>query len=191
MIFWDQRRILAPILGLLVVVALGFAGFKGYSSYTGTKASTLLHQEKFQEIVTRYPRSDAALIARMELGRQALKDQKWDEAIGLYREVVQRSRKSVQGLFHINALHNLAFALMEKGDGDQAVASLLQAVGDPGNVLSDYSRLLLARTYEKKGEMDKAKELYKSLSESAQTISLQEEAKERLLWQVAMEKEKK
>ena len=187
---WGKRRLLAPILALILFIALGFSGFKIYASYTDGKASTLLHQKKFQEIVSRYPRSDAALIARMELGHQALKDKKWDGAASLYQEVARRSQKPVQGILHISALHNLAFALMqkmEKGDGDQAVAYLLQAAGDPNNVLSDYSRLLLARAYEKKGEAGKSKELYKSLSETAQTISLQEEAKERLLWQVAQE----
>ena len=114
----------------------------------------------------------------MTLGTRFLQSQKYDEAVQWYTSVSQNAKSPA--LFRIEALHNLAFVSVKKGDFPKAVSLLEQASTDPKNVTADYSRLLLAKVYEMNDQKEKARGIYSSLSEGTTAPSLREEAKARL-----------
>lgn len=177
---WKFRREILPFAIAFLVLGLAYGGFKFYRTHYESRASGLLAAGEPSRVVAEFPRSDAALMARMELGTKSLQEGKYDEAIQWYQAVSERSKGS--GILQISALHNRALAHVKKGEVEKAVPILEEAVQDPENPASDYSRLLLARTYEIKGDGEKALDLYKALTDGTKAPSVQQEAKERMTW---------
>ncbi len=177
---WTVRSKLTPFL---IVVGLGlflFFGYKAYTNHYEEKARILFQSGENEKVASLYPRSSAAFLARMKLGRKALDDKKYEEAIQWYAPLV--NQKSAADIIHISAVQNLALAYLKKGEGQRSVQLLEKISQDPKNVMADYSRLLLARTYETMGDKEKAIQIYKELSEGSATTSIRDEAKERFQW---------
>lgn len=183
---WNFRKTLALFLVILVILGVGYEGFRLYESHTESQANHLYEKGEWKGVVQQYPRSRSAFVSRLKLGGQALKEGHYDEAIQWYKPAAESSIHP--SIFRIAALQNLALAYVEKGDPEQALQTLQQSIVDRENVTPDYSRFLLARVYEIKGEADKATEIYKSLSEGSQGFLIQKEAKERLAWLEKQEK---
>lgn len=164
LLIWEKKRLLLPILIAAVLLALLYGGLRSYGSYV-------------DERVKRDALSD------LRSGQKALQEKRYDEAIQLYQTITER--RSLPPLFRIAASQNLAGAWLRKGDQERAIAILEKVIQDPENVNPDYSRLLLAKVYEEKGESAQAREIYKALSEGAAAGgsvygAIQEEAKERI-----------
>lgn len=190
-------RSLPYFLGAVILLLL-LGGVKVYSSLYRDHAADLLQKGEalegegrlslYREVVKKYPRSEAAMMARLYLGFQALQagqldqahlDQvSLDQAVEWYDPV---SRTHADPLFRITALHNLALAWDKKGDTAKAITYLKEASADPENAMKDYSQILLAHLYTKTGQNDQAREILKILSESG--VAVKEEAAERLKWQ--------
>lgn len=185
-------RSLPYFLGAVILLLL-LGGVKVYSSLYRDHAADLLQKGEtlegegrlglYREVVKKYPRSEAAMMARLYLGFQALQasqlDQaRLDQAVEWYNPV---SRTRADPLFRITALHNLALAWDKKGDTAKAITYLKEASADPENAMKDYSQILLAHLYTKTGQNDQAREILKILSESG--VAVKEEAAERLKWQ--------
>ncbi len=161
---WARRRLL---LALLLGGGLIIGGGIGYGSYREQRqrnAFELLEKnpDNPQELLTRYPRSDAAQIARMFLAEQALRSQQWDQAISLYEEILKV--KIGNPFFRVTAHENLALAYRGKKDLVRSAELLRETVKDPENPAGDHSRLLLARVL---GESDQPEEAEKILQELA------------------------
>ncbi len=177
---WGMRKMLAPFLIAAAAVLAVYAGLTLYTNNYQSSASRLFNQGELQKTVREYPRSKSAVLARMKLGRKATDDKNYDEAIQWYTPVFENSRHP--SILRISALHNLALVLGKKGEWDRVISTLERAMNDPSNLDPDYSRLLIGRAYEVKGDRDKARETYRSLSEGASASAIKEEAKERLEW---------
>ncbi len=177
---WDRRRVLLPYAALMMVLGLVYLGIRSYQDVYDRRASALLGQGLMTEVTERYGRSDAALVARMQLASKALDEKRWDDAVRLFADTVSRAQSFP--MIRLAALQNQALALLKKEDYDQALRLLDRAVQDPQNALPDYTRLLIARTYEVKGDLEKAKEAYRGLGAEGIKPYVQSEAKERLSW---------
>jgi len=180
---WKKKDFLLPFVVVAVIALLGFVGFKSYVSHYESKASDLFNQGQLEAVIQQYGRSNAARLARMKLGKQALdtKDAKdFDKAIQWYGAVAED--QNAPPILKVAAVQNLALAYLKKGDAAKAVSLLDQLSKDPFNRTADYTQLLLAYATEVKGDTDAAKNLYKSLSEGASDAAIKDEAKERLSW---------
>lgn len=180
-------RSLPYFLGAVILLLL-LGGVKVYSSLYRDHAANLLQKGEalegegrlglYREVVKKYPRSEAAMMARLYLGFQALQAGQLDQAAEWYDPV---SHTHADPLFRITALHNLALVWDKKGDTAKAITYLKEASADPENAMKDYSQILLAHLYTKTGQNDQAREILKILSESG--VAVKEEAAERLKWQ--------
>lgn len=175
----------------MVLLLLG--GLKAYSVRYQEKGTMLLAEATqlpagqrvvgYQGLVKKYPRSEAANLARLYLGYEALHQKKYDEAIGWYLPV---SQSAADPMLRVSALQNLALAWREKGDPQRAIDYLTKASKDSDNATQDYTQLLLANLYADSGQTEKAKEIYKILAESGELVKA--EAAKRLLWLEPTEK---
>lgn len=177
---WDHRKALVPYAVLVMALAFVYLGLRYYQDVYDRRASTLLEQGHAAEVAERYGRSEAALVARMQLASKALDEKRWDDAVTLFADTVSRAQSFP--MIRLAALQNEALALLKKGDYEQALRLLDRAVKDPQNAIPDYTRLLVARTYEMKGDLEKAQEAYKGLAAEGIKPYVQAEAKERLSW---------
>lgn len=182
---WEKRGILTPLAIVVLIVLLAFVGLKTYAFRYEAKASALLDRGQAETAILKYPRSDAARLARLKLGKQALDAKDYDKAIQWYAPLTENA--DAPAILKIAATQNLALAHLKKGDAVKAVEVLDRAAKDRANLTADYTQLLLARAYEVKGDVEAAKGLYRTLSETAVQAAVQDEAKERLTW---MEPEK-
>jgi hypothetical protein len=176
----------APVAMLILLLAAGIGIFKFYRSFVANKASTLVSAPQIspadlEAVVKKYPKSDAASVARVKLGKKALDAGQWQEAIRWYEPV--STNKSAAAVLRVTALHNMALAsLKEDKNSEKALSLLDQARKDAGNEDVDYTDLLSAHVRELSGEKEKAVAIYKSLAEGAKDPVIKQEAQERLKW---------
>ncbi len=168
------------LVSLFLFGLSSWGGYRMYTSHYESKASELFQQSKFTDVVSHYPRSQMAILALMSLGQKAFEDGHYEEAIPYYSSA--RSSKRSSPIVKVGATHQLALAYLKKGNPSEAEKLLEEISKDSANKIPDYSKILLARTYEVQGDLEKAKTLYKNLSEGTTLYSLREEAKERLNW---------
>lgn len=177
---WQKKRALIPYASVLLAIFAAYFALQYYTYLYNDKASRLLSANQFPDVVQKYGRSEAALLARMKLADQALTESRFDEALSYYKDTVEKAEK--YPMIRISALQNQALVLVKKRNLDEALTLLDRAVKDPQNAIPDYSRFLIAHTYGLKGDLEKAKETYKGLSEAGVKPIIQGEAKERLSW---------
>ena len=158
---WSKRKSLMPAVVVGLVLFLIYGGLRIYAVRS--------------ERETR-----AAHLSRLKSAKKALDEKNYDGAIEELLPVTQG--RWAEPILKVNALQNLAFAYLKKGEFGRAVEILDRAVQDPANAAPDYSRLLLAKAYEVKGDGDGALEIYKILSETVSPGPVQQVAKERVGW---------
>lgn len=176
----ENRRRLMPILAAVGFLLAVFAGFKAYSSYYEGKASGLLNKGELEILAKDYGRSNAAKVARIRLGKQALEGKEYDRAIEWYAPLA--SDASAPDLLRIAAGQNLALAYLKKGEAAKAAEILDRTARDPKNANADYTQLLLARAQEISGDNNRALATYRTLAEGAKEPAVKLEAQERKKW---------
>jgi predicted negative regulator of RcsB-dependent stress response len=175
---WKSRKVVAPFLIAGLLLLIGFGSLRAYVSHYNHKAASLLAEGNLEIVAEQYPKSEAAGVARMKLGYKALEAKDYDQAVRWY--LAASEDRSQSAILRINAMQNLALVYVKKNDFDSSFKLLNQAGKDPANLDPDYTRLLTGKVLEEKGETEKAKEVYKSLSEGSGSV--QKEAKESLTW---------
>ncbi|MBI2982036.1 MAG: hypothetical protein HYY44_07085 [Deltaproteobacteria bacterium] len=177
-----QKGLFIFLIGLLVLGG-GLWGFQGYSEHYSKKAWRALESRPWSEaggVITDYPRSDAAVIARLALAKKALDEEKWDEAMVPYQAL--RDLPERQLLFRLAARQNLALAYRGKKEYDLALNELRAVEKDPANLTPDYTRLLESQLLREKGEVEEAKKLLETLSKEALQPEIRKEAEVTLAW---------
>ncbi len=177
---WEKKEVLLPFAVVGVIALIAFVGIRSYGSRYEAKAVHLLETGQWEAVTREYPRSDAARLAYMKLGKQALDAKDYEKAIQWYGPVSENAK--APAILRMAAAQNLALVHLKKGEAAKAVDVLGRAAKDPANRTADYTQLLLARAQEVKGDAEAAKVLYRSLSEGASELAVKNEAKERLSW---------
>lgn len=172
-----HKNILIGVVASILALTIGYVGFTSYQSNLREKSSLLL-KENPKAVLEKYPDSNAATVARVKLGAEAMEKKQWDEALTYYQ--VLSEKKSIPSLVRIASRQNLALAYLNKGEKEMALQTLEKAALEPDNVHADYTRLLIAHVWEAKGNQAKADEIYKQLSEGAISNEIKEEAKSHL-----------
>ncbi|MBI2082909.1 MAG: hypothetical protein HYT76_05010 [Deltaproteobacteria bacterium] len=171
----------------VVLVALGalWGAFYSYTQSYSRRAFRLLEGRPWseaEEVIAKYPRSDAAVIAQLAMGKKALEEEKWDEAIGHYKDRAFQNLSKDQAVLRVVAIQNLALAYRGKQEWDRALMELRRAEKDPENKTPDYTRLLISQVLWEKGEIEESKKLLESLSKEALQPEVRKEAEAHLEW---------
>ncbi len=129
-LFWDQYKL--PIIAAVLVLVLGGLGFAGYLFYQQRQtsaAATLLAQAKaqpdFEQVISRYPHTEAAASAYLLLAQEQRAAKKYAEANATLQKFIDQFPK-----------HQLAPTAW------MGVAGNLESLGKNDEALSTYQRLV-------------------------------------------------
>lgn len=114
-----------------------------------------------EELLNKYPRTDAAIWGRTELGHIAFQNRNFDNAISIYTEVLNKI-SSDNPLVPL-VQYGLAQAYESNNDADNAIKYYKSLTELTGFVAEGYQSL--GRVYENQGQLEKAKEAYQQALE--------------------------
>jgi tetratricopeptide (TPR) repeat protein len=118
----------------------------------------------FNDIVEKYPSSDAAQGARYELGGLYYDVGDYDRSIQVYGAFIDNaSKKDIRTVY---ARFGIGYAYEAKKEFDKALESFTRVVeSNPGNVFEGLSYRNIARVYEEMNDRGKAMDYYKKALE--------------------------
>ena len=168
------------IIYLGVNTGMGYINKKGQSAYNMaynlmvaqnmnlTPESEELKQseEFFQKVLDDYGFSKASRLALPELAYIKVVEKKYDEAIPLYQEFLDKA----PGKSPYKSLARIAIAACHeaKGELDQAIEILTQVTAKEDDLFREQALFGLARIYRLAGQKDKAKEILEEFVEKYQ-----------------------
>jgi tetratricopeptide (TPR) repeat protein len=177
-ITWTLAAILLIYLG--VNTGMGYINKKGQSTYNMaynlmraqnmdlTPESEELKQsaELFQKVIEDYGLSKASRLALPELAYVKMVERKYDEAISLYQEFLDKAPDNSP----YQSLARIAIAACHeaKGEFEQAIEILNQVTGQADDLFREQALFSLARVYRLDGQKDKAKESLEEFVEKYQ-----------------------
>ena len=113
---------------------------------------------KLLAVATRYPRTNAGIAARYHAAAAAAALGRTDEALRLYREVIERDRSGVYGQM---ARLGIGETEARAGHHDQAIAAFKELASETGSQLPlDAILTQLGRTYAQAGRTKEARETF-------------------------------
>ena len=191
---WGQtnsRQISMGIIAVAVIVC-AVAGYRFFDSRAETKAFAMLYQadraydnslqkaaannpvddkiiSAYQEIVDKYPTKSAGRIARKTLADIHFDAGQYDQATRLFEHSLKDFEKDQ--FYRSMLLNDLALAHEANTNGQEAQKYFELITEQPDAPVVDQALFHLAGWYEKKGEPEKARELYgRIVSEQAGSI---------------------
>jgi FimV-like protein len=134
--------------------------------------------ELFQKVLDDYGLSKASRLALPELAYIKMVEKKYDEAIPLYQEFLDKATKNspYQSLAQIA----IAACYEAMGEFEQAIEILNQVTAQADDLFKEQALFSLARIYRLAGQQDKAKESLEEFVEKYQTSPFLPLAKARL-----------
>ena len=166
----DNSRTLQIALICVAVFVLGWIFYDYYAEQQENKGASLLASamqvdspeeqvQILQNVITDYPRTDAALWSKLELGHIDYQNGKFDEATAKFKEILDGLSPS-SPLAPLTRL-SLAQSYEEGGQYDQAIAQYNLLKKDAGFRLQ--ANLALGRIFMAKGEESQARKVYEEL----------------------------
>ena len=120
-------------------------------------------EKLFNDLIQDYGMSKAAKLALPELAYAKFEQKKYDEAISIYEEYLEKV--SDNGPY--NSLTGMALSTCyeQKGEYDKAIASLEKIIEGPDDYIKEQAMLNLARVYRLAGKQDKSVEIITEFKE--------------------------
>jgi tetratricopeptide (TPR) repeat protein len=177
-----QFSYLAGAVAAGLIIYLGTTTFKGYMDKKGqTTYNTAYYilaentgkekdaealkesAELFQKVVDKYGMSKVSHLALPELAYLRMAERKYDEAIGLYLEFLDK----VPDNSPYRSLARLALAACYEANGEfeNAIESLSQLVDGPNDFFKEQAMLSLARVYRLDNQKDRSKKILEEFLE--------------------------
>lgn len=165
-----------------LIIYLGMTTFKGYMDKKGqTTYNTAYYilaenagpekdaealkesAELFQKVIDKYGMSKVSRLALPELAYLRMAERKYDEAIGLYLEFLDK----VPDNSPYQSLARLALAACYEANGEfeSAIESLSQVVDGPNDFFKEQAMLSLARVYRLDNQKDRSKKILEEFLE--------------------------
>lgn len=165
-----------------LIIYLGMTTFKGYMDKKGqTTYNTAYYilaenagpekdaealkesAELFQRVIDKYGMSKVSRLALPELAYLRMAERKYDEAIGLYLEFLDK----VPDNSPYQSLARLALAACYEANGEleSAIESLSQVVDGPNDFFKEQAMLSLARVYRLDNQKDRSKKILEEFLE--------------------------
>jgi len=134
--------------------------YYGMINQTGidkAQTSSANTEKLFNDLIKDYGMSKAAKIALPELAYAKFEQKKYDEAISLYEEYLNKVSDSEP----YNSLTRMALSTCyeQKGEYDKAITSLEKIMEGPDDYIKEQAMLNLARVYRLAGKQDKSNEI--------------------------------
>lgn len=120
--------------------------------------------ELFREVIDRYGLSKVSRLALPELAYLKFLDKKYDEAIALYQEFI--NKVSDKATYQSMAKMALAACYEEKGEFKTAIENLEQVISGPDELFKEQAMLNLARVYRLANQQEKSKNILKKFIET-------------------------
>lgn len=128
--------------------------------YDSEEARTGAAEQGYRKAIAGYGESGAGWLARLGLAGLLYDQEKWDEAIGLYRSVRASELAKQDPDVLARSIEGIGLALEGKGDKDAALQAFRELTNQEGAPsLATLGLYHQARLLLEKGEKDKAKEL--------------------------------
>ena len=123
--------------------------------------------ELFQKVIDRYGMSKVSHLALPELAYLKMTEKKYDEAIALYREFLDKVPDNTP----YQSLARLALATCYEASGEleSAIESLSQVVDGTNDFFEEQAMLSLARVYRLANQKDKSKKILQEFVEKYET----------------------
>lgn len=133
--------------------------FYAMNSQTGSDTadtSSANTEKMFNELIEDYGMSKAAKLALPELASAGFEQKKYDEAISLYEEYLDKISNNEP--YASLARMALSTCYEQKGEYDRAVTSLEKIIEGPDDYIKEQAMLNLSRVYRLAGKQDKSNE---------------------------------
>ncbi|MGQ9645502.1 MAG: tetratricopeptide repeat protein [Thermodesulfobacteriota bacterium] len=121
--------------------------------------------EKFDEVITKFPRTSSGKLSLLHKANLHLKLSEFEEAIKTYEAFLQRAGK--ERLYRLFALEGLGYAYEGKKEYEKAIAAYEKMLEIGGGPQIANAHLSKGRCYEKLGKKKEALESYKAFLEVA------------------------
>jgi predicted negative regulator of RcsB-dependent stress response len=120
-------------------------------------------EKLFNDLIKDYGMSKAAKLALPELAYAKFEQKKYDEAISMYEEYLDK----VSDNEPYNSLTRMALSTCyeQKGEYDKAITSLEKIIEGPDDYIKEQAMLNLARVYRLAGKQDKSDEIIAEFKE--------------------------
>jgi predicted negative regulator of RcsB-dependent stress response len=140
--------------------------FYAMNDQTGSdkaKPSSANTEKLFNDLIKDYGMSKAAKLALPELAYAKFEQKKYDEAISMYEEYLDK----VSDNEPYNSLTRMALSTCyeQKGEYDKAIAPLEKIMEGPDDYIKEQAMLNLARVYRLAGKKDKSNEIITKFKE--------------------------
>ena len=176
-----KMQYLGAVLVCLILIYLGINTYLKHINKKGQEAYNMAYyamiknmdpeknqeelkksEEIFNEVIDRYGSSKAARLALPELAYIKFQQKKYDEAITLYREFLNKVSNDPYKSLGMMAL---AVCYEEKGEYETEIKTLEQIRFGPDDSIKEQAMLSLARVYRLEHKMDKSNEILKEFVE--------------------------
>jgi len=121
-------------------------------------------EELFKEVIDRYGLSKVSKLALPELAYIKFQDKKYDEAISLYKEFLNKVADKAR--YQTMTRMALAACYEQKGEFKMAIDFLEQVMSGPGDLFKEQAMLNLARVYSLANQQEKSKKILKEFIET-------------------------
>ena len=181
-----ECKIIAGAIAAILLIYLGVNAGMGYINKKGQSAYNMAYNllgaqntnltpeseelkesaELFQKVLDDYPLSKASRLALPELAYVKMVERKYDQAISLYREFLDKAPNNSP----YQSLARIAIAACNeaKGEFEQAIEMLSQVTAQADDLFREQALFSLARVYRLAGQRDKAKESLEEFVEKYQ-----------------------
>jgi len=122
--------------------------------------------DKFDEVVTKLPRTSSGKLALLYKGNILLRLGEFEEAIKSYQSFLQKSGK--EKLYRLFAIEGLGYAYEGKRDYEKAIQAYQKILEEGGSSQLSNVYLNMGRCYEKLGKNKEALENYKAFLKESQ-----------------------
>jgi tetratricopeptide (TPR) repeat protein len=131
-LFWNQYKIpIVVVATVLVLAGLGYTGYQVYTARQAADSTTLLATAKssqdYQQVIERYPKSDAAASAYLLLAGQQRTEKKYAEANATLHKFIEQFP---QHEMVTTAWMGIAANLESLGKSDEALTTYKRVAND-------------------------------------------------------------
>ena len=182
----QQFKYLGGAIAAALLIYLGMSTVMSYVNKKGQKAYNMAYynlpqdldvnsesndlkqsEELFQKVINDYGFSKASRLALPELAYLKMVEKKYDEAIPLYQEFLQKASDNMP--YQSLARMALAACYESKGEFERAIETLMHITAEPDNLFKEQAMLSLARVYRLADQEDKSEEILKEFTEKFTT----------------------
>jgi tetratricopeptide (TPR) repeat protein len=148
-------------LGIILALVIIVSGVRFFSIRAEKKASALLGQSMFENILQKYSSKDSGKLARLTYANICYDAGQYKQAIDLYHASLKDFEN--HPMIHRQILSSLGYSYEQQKDYSTAVGYFEKISAASGQILRDEALFHMGRLYDKLGQPEKSKEAYQKI----------------------------